>query len=56
MPDPKISHEDLEKYIQQLPSEIIAKLPNNTASRRAKDHIDLAYGYAKEAREQQADR
>lgn len=56
MPDPLPSHEDLEKYVQQLPSEIIARLPDNTASRRARDHIDLAYGYAKEAREQKADR
>jgi hypothetical protein len=35
---------------------ILARLPNNTESRRAADHIDLAYKYACEAREKKADR
>lgn len=50
------SHEDIEKYVKDLPIDILARLPNNTESRRTADHIDLAYKYACEAREKKADR
>ena len=51
-----VSHADIEKYVKDLPIDILARLPNNTESRRAADHIDLAYKYACESRERPADR
>jgi hypothetical protein len=52
MNDDMPSYEDLTKYVHDLPKEIIEKLPDGIASRRAKQLIDTVYDYAKEAREQ----
>lgn len=56
MPDTLPDHEDLEKYVKDLPSEIVAKLPNNLERRRAEEHIRIAYDYARDSREKKADR
>ena len=51
MSDDMPSYEDLEKYVRDLPKDLIDKLPDCTASRRAKQLIDTTFDYAKEARE-----
>lgn len=45
------SHEEIEKLVLDQSTSIIGRLRDTTESRSAKRHIDLAYGYAKEARE-----
>lgn len=55
MADTLPSHQDLERHLKQVPGDIIARLPNNTASRRASDLLKTVYDYAKESREQPAD-
>jgi hypothetical protein len=46
----------LERVIQDAPRAVIGRLPNNLEARRAMEHIDIAYRYAKDARERKADR
>ena len=48
-------HQQIEEAFRGKPVDILARLPNNTASRRAAEHIDLAYKYACESREKPAD-
>lgn len=57
MSDVKLpEYQEIEDAFRGKPVDILARLPNNTESRRAADHIDLAYKYALEAREKKADR
>lgn len=49
-------HQSIEDAFRGKPVDILARLPKNTASRRAGEHLDLAYQYAKESRERPADR
>lgn len=51
MTDKLPDHETIEAVIETAPKALIAKLPDTTESRRAAEHIDLAYKYVKEARE-----
>lgn len=51
MTDKLPDHETLEAVIETAPKALISRLPESTESRRAAEHIDLAYQYAKEARE-----
>lgn len=52
MTDTKLpDHETLERVLKHAPLEAVSRLPDNTESRRAKDHIALAYDYACQARE-----
>jgi hypothetical protein len=56
MPDEMPDHETLERVIQDAPRAVIGRLPDNLEARRAMEHIDIAYDYAKISREKQADR
>jgi hypothetical protein len=57
MPEEKLpDHAELERVIQDAPRAVIGRLPNNLEARRAMEHIDIAYRYAKDARERKADR
>lgn len=47
--------QQIEDAFRGKPVDILARLPRNTASRRAAEHLDLAYGYALESRERPAD-
>jgi hypothetical protein len=51
MADKPPDYETLEAVIETAPKQLIARLPDSTEARRAAEHIDLAYRYAKEARE-----
>lgn len=48
--------QEIEDAFRGKPVDILARLPNNTESRRSAEHLDLAYKYALESRERQADR
>lgn len=52
MTDKLPDHAEIEKYVHDLPKGILDRLPDCTASRRAKQLVDTVYEYAKEAREQ----
>jgi hypothetical protein len=57
MSDDKLpDHAELERVIQDAPRAVIARLPDNLEARRAMEHIDIAYDYAKQSRERKADR
>jgi hypothetical protein len=57
MPEEKLpNHEELERVIQDAPRAVIGRLPDNLEARRAMEHIDIAYDYAKQSRERKADR
>lgn len=45
----------IEDAFRGKPVDILARLPNNTESRRSAEHLDLAYKYALEAREKKSD-
>jgi hypothetical protein len=51
MPDKTPDHEEIERVLKTEPLKVLERLPDNTESRSAKRHLDLAYGYAKESRE-----
>ncbi len=56
MDDVKLpDHQTIEEAFRGKPIDVLARLPRNTASRRAADHLDLAYKYALESRERPAD-
>jgi hypothetical protein len=50
------SHEDVDKYLRELPKGIIAKLPNNVERREAERLIDIVADLAHDSREKRADR
>ena len=47
------NHEDIEKYVRDLPRSILDRLPDCIASRRAKQLVDVVVDYAREAREKE---
>jgi hypothetical protein len=55
--EPKLpDHQTIEEAFRGKPVDVLARLPNNTASRRSAEHLDLAYQYARESRERPDDR
>lgn len=50
------NHDDLEKYVKELPKDVLKRLPDNLERRRAEQLIDQAYIYATQSREKKADR
>ncbi len=51
MPENMPDHEMLERVLKTEPDKVLARLPDNTEARSAKRHLEMAYVYAKEARE-----
>jgi hypothetical protein len=51
MTEKRPDHETIEAVLQTAPKALIAKLGDSTETRRAVDHINLAYDYARQARE-----
>jgi hypothetical protein len=53
MSDEKLpNHEELEIHLHNIPKQMLDRLPDCIASRRAKQLVDVVYDYAREAREQ----
>jgi hypothetical protein len=55
MPD-QPSHEDIDKYLREIPKGIIAKLPNNLERREAERLVDIMADLAHDSHERRADR
>jgi hypothetical protein len=52
MNDPLPDHQEIEETFVKRPGEILGRLPDCIASRRAKQLLPTIYDYVREAREQ----
>ena len=56
MPDTLPDQQVLETWVHDKPRDLIRTLPDNVKRRRAEEHLEIMYGYVKQAREKKADR
>lgn len=58
MPDDQqyASHADIEKWMKDQPTDLLARLPDNIESREAARLIDVATDLAHQSREKKSDR
>ena len=51
MADDKVSHEDIEKWVEKQPLDTLARLPENTETREARRLINIAADLAHQSLE-----